>query len=62
LRIKPDYTDARYNLGLGLIQQGRLAEATDQFRQLLRINPNDVQAQRVLARLQAYEQAAGPAK
>ncbi|HTB80100.1 MAG TPA: tetratricopeptide repeat protein [Opitutaceae bacterium] len=62
LRIKPDYAEAHFNLGVALIQTGRMAEASEHFRQVLRINPGDVQAQRILARLQAYQQPAAPLK
>ena len=62
LRIKPDYADAHYNLGIALIQTNRPAEAAEQFRELVRINPNDIQARRILDRLQAEPQSFGPIK
>ncbi|HZP59296.1 MAG TPA: tetratricopeptide repeat protein [Opitutaceae bacterium] len=62
LRIKPDYADAHYNLGIALIQLGRLPEATEQFRELVRLNPADLQARRILARLESSPPAPGPLK
>jgi len=57
LRIKPDYAEAHYNLGVALYQAGRVSEAVEQFEQVLRINPNDVEARNNLAHLQALQKA-----
>ena len=43
LRLRPDYAEARTNLGSVLQAQGRLNEAIDAFRQALRNKPKDGQ-------------------
>ena len=55
LRIKPDYAEAHYNLGVALAQAGRIPEAIEHLQQALRIKPDYAQAQNALARLQARE-------
>ena len=40
LAIKPDYLEARNNLGYALAQQGRFAVAVSQYRKALEIAPN----------------------
>jgi len=40
LRIKPDYAEACYNLGLALLRLGRLPEATTYYEQAVRIRPD----------------------
>ena len=44
LAIAPDYTAARYNLGLTLRELNRLEEAEAQFRQIHEQDPRDVDA------------------
>jgi tetratricopeptide (TPR) repeat protein len=41
VRLRPTYVDARINLGAGLAAQGRLDEAIEQYRQALRLTPDD---------------------
>lgn len=53
LRIKPDYAEAQYNLGVALEEAGRQQEATDHYEQALRIKPDFTQARDALTRLQA---------
>jgi tetratricopeptide (TPR) repeat protein len=53
LRIKPDYADAHYNLGIALEQTGKIQEAIQHYEQALRIQPDFVQAQSNLARVRA---------
>jgi tetratricopeptide (TPR) repeat protein len=40
LQIKPDFAEARLNLGNALYQEGRMDEAISQYRQALQINPD----------------------
>jgi len=62
LRIKPDFVDARIDLGVILVRQGRLDEAVSCFVEALRIDPNLAEAQydlgRVLFRQGQFDQAA----
>jgi tetratricopeptide (TPR) repeat protein len=44
LRLKPDYPDAHYNLGIALGGQGRLEEAEAEFRAALRLKADYPQA------------------
>jgi protein O-mannosyl-transferase len=45
LRIKPDYEEAHYNLGIALAKiPGRLPDAISHFESALRIKPNDAEA------------------
>ncbi len=53
LRIRPDYAEAHYNLGLAFTQLGRIDQAIAHYQQALRINPDYAQAQTALARLLA---------
>jgi tetratricopeptide (TPR) repeat protein len=55
LRIKPDFADAHYNLGVALETLGRTQEAIQHYKQALRIKPDFTQAQNALARLQASQ-------
>ena len=41
LRIKPDYVDAHYNLGIAYVNTGKIDEAVQQFRTALRLRPSD---------------------
>jgi tetratricopeptide (TPR) repeat protein len=51
LRIKPDYAEAHYDLGVAFEQEGRIQEAVGHFEQALRIKPDYAEAQNRLARL-----------
>jgi tetratricopeptide (TPR) repeat protein len=53
LRLKPDYAEAHYNLGVALLRLGRVPEAIGHWEQALRIKPDLVQAQNALARVRA---------
>ena len=55
LRIKPDYAEAHYNLGVALEQAGRVQEAIGHYEQALRIKPDFAEAQNKLARLRAAQ-------
>lgn len=48
LRLRPDWTDARYNLGAVLTQLGRFAEAEDAYRSVIRAEPGRLLAYRML--------------
>jgi tetratricopeptide (TPR) repeat protein len=61
MKLKPDYADAYYNLGIALLRQGKLDEATRSWLQTLRIKPDYADAHFnlgvVLARQQKHDQA-----
>jgi len=48
LRLRPDWTDARYNLGAVLTQLGRFAQAEDAYRRVIRAEPGRLLAYRML--------------
>jgi len=48
--LKPDYAEARINLGAVLAEQGQLAEAIEQFEIAIRLRPDLPEAQANLAR------------
>jgi tetratricopeptide (TPR) repeat protein len=48
LALQPNMPNVNYNLGLILRDQGRWAEALDEFRQALSINPTDDDARRLI--------------
>ncbi len=48
LALQPGMPNANYNLGLIFRDQGRWAEALDEFRQALDINPTDPDARRLM--------------
>jgi tetratricopeptide (TPR) repeat protein len=53
IRIKPDFPEARYNLGLALEKLGRTREAIEQFEQTLKLRPDFTPARSALTRLGA---------
>ena len=53
LQIKADQPHVRYNLGLVLCQQGRLAEAMEQWAEVLRWHPENTEALNQLAWVRA---------
>ena len=48
LQRRPDYLEARFNYGVALAQQGRVAEAVEQWQEVLRLDPADPDALRAL--------------
>jgi hypothetical protein len=44
IRLKPDYTDAHYNLGVALYQRGRTGEAIRQFQEVVHLKPDHAEA------------------
>jgi predicted O-linked N-acetylglucosamine transferase (SPINDLY family) len=48
LRLRPDWTDARYNFGAVLTQLNRFAEAEDAYRMVIRAEPGRPLAYRML--------------
>jgi tetratricopeptide (TPR) repeat protein len=53
LRLKPDYAEAQYNLGVALARLGRLPEAVGHWEQALRLKPDYAEAENNLAWLLA---------
>jgi predicted Zn-dependent protease len=51
VRLKPDMLQARLNLGIALLKQGRQAEAIDQFNEVLRRDPGNQVALKNLQQL-----------
>ena len=49
MRLKPDYADAHNNLGVALVQTGKLPEAIEQFKQALQFKPDYINAYTNLA-------------
>jgi len=49
LEIEPDYVEAHNNLGLALLQQGRMAEAITHYQKALDIKPDYPEIQNNLA-------------
>src|SRR6516162_2015433 len=45
VRLRPDIPETHNNLGVALVQQGRLAEAIASFQEALRLKPDNVEAQ-----------------
>ena len=55
LRLKPDFAEAHYNLGVALEEAGRAQEAIGHYEQALRIKPDFAEAQKELARLRTVQ-------
>ena len=55
LRIKPDYAEVHYALGMALEQAGRAPEAIGHYAQALRLKPDFAEARTALARLHARQ-------
>jgi len=55
LRIKPDFAEALFNLGLAWEQIGAVQEAIRDYEQALRIKPDLTEARTALARLRARQ-------
>ena len=60
LRIKPDYAIAHHNLGLVLVQQGKIEEAARHFETALKLNPSYQEARRALDDLANRGKSSGP--
>ncbi len=50
VRLRPDYTNARFNLGIALASLGRFDEAIPQFSEILRLKPDFTEARASLER------------
>jgi tetratricopeptide (TPR) repeat protein len=44
LRLRPDYADTRYNMGLALSRLGRFEEAAEQYAEAVRLDPDHADA------------------
>ena len=44
LNIKPDYAEARVNLGIALTARGRIDEAMAQYQEALKVKPDYAEA------------------
>jgi tetratricopeptide (TPR) repeat protein len=55
LRIKPDYAEVHYVLGMALEQAGKIEEAIAHYEQALRIKPDLAEARNALARLRVRQ-------
>jgi len=44
VRLRPDFLEAQFNLGMALAQQGRFDEASQHFAEALRIKPDFAEA------------------
>jgi len=53
VRLKPEFAQAHYCLGVVLLRASRRAEASDQFKQTLQLQPGFEPAQKMLERLQS---------
>lgn len=51
--LSPEYSNARYFLGLALARLGKYKEAADQFEEILKFNPENVEVANILASLKA---------
>ena len=51
LKIKPDYADAYYNMGIALKDKGDLEAAIESYKQALKINPDYAEAKADLVKL-----------
>jgi len=51
VRIEPDYVQAHFNLGAVYANTGRYADATDQWKTVLSLDPGNAQAQKNIAML-----------
>ena len=58
LKSNPNFATGHRNLGDTLCELGRTAEAIDQYRQALIIEPSDDATRKQVARLEAQEKAA----
>jgi Flp pilus assembly protein TadD len=53
VRLKPDYPEARNNLGVALYQRGLLAEAAEHIGEAVRLKPDYADATRNLGMVKA---------
>lgn len=56
IRLKPDYAEARYNLGTALERQGRIDDAEAEYRRVLTLDPGQPRALNRLAAI-AHDRA-----
>jgi tetratricopeptide (TPR) repeat protein len=53
VELSPDYSNARYFLGLAYARLGKYAEAVDQFEAVARLNPDNEEVANILTALKA---------
>jgi len=57
LQIKPNLSEAHYNLGNALLSQGKIDKAVEQYRKVLITDPNYWDAQQKLIKLLANKKS-----
>jgi tetratricopeptide (TPR) repeat protein len=60
VQLRPDLADAHRNLGLALANLGRFDEALREFREVLRLKPDDANVRRAVEELQKRGRSGGP--
>jgi tetratricopeptide (TPR) repeat protein len=53
--IDPEFADPHYQIGLIMVREGKVSEAKARFEQVLRINPDHINAKQDLARTAASQ-------
>jgi tetratricopeptide (TPR) repeat protein len=53
VQFKPDFVEARYNLGVALAREGKLNKAAEQWLQIIRIAPDNADVHYMLANAMA---------
>ena len=62
LTLSPDNVEAHLNWGVALAKQGKFADAAEQFRAVLAIDPNNADAKDYLARTTTLLRNAPPGR
>jgi superkiller protein 3 len=56
VEIKPDFTDALFNLGMGYKTVGRYREAREKLQEVLQLNPSHSEAKENLRKIEKVSQ------
>ena len=54
IKLKPDYNDAHYNLGITLQKLGRLVEAKESYEQAIKLKPDNAEAHLALTLIKKF--------